>query len=249
MKFHFGMALLLSVLAHSAPAAEPPAQKPLRVAVVGAHPDDPESGTGGLILQLTQAKHEVHVAYAVTHRQGRKYFDKPERDVRHAEAEAACKVLGATPHFFDYAAEQLFVDTPTVQKIGAWLDELKPDVVLTHWPVDTHPDHSAISTLVWRAYKRGSGWNLYYFEVNAGHQTLAFKPELYLDVEPVREKKREALFMHKSQDPNQIWTVHHDPMHKLRGTECGLNYAEAYLLVEAKPGAALLPVEFRKRRN
>lgn len=64
-------------------AAKGDVAKKLRVMVFGTHPDDPESGAGGLILQLTKAGHDVHVAYAVTYRQGRTYFDPPERDVRH----------------------------------------------------------------------------------------------------------------------------------------------------------------------
>jgi hypothetical protein len=37
--------------------------KKLRVVDVGAHPDDPESGCGGLIARLTQAEHEVFVGW------------------------------------------------------------------------------------------------------------------------------------------------------------------------------------------
>lgn len=214
----------------------------LRIVVFGAHPDDPESGTGGLILQLTKAGHEVHVGYAVTYRQGRKYFDRPELEVRHAEAEAACKILGAAPHFFDYSAEQLFVDTATLQRISTWLDEIKPDIVLTHWPLDTHPDHVAIGTIVWRCYRQEGGWSLYYFEVNAGHQTMAFHPTLYLDVEAERDTKKQALFCHTSQNPTIIWDNDHEPMHIRRGKECGVKYAEAFTLVAAKPGCALLPL-------
>jgi hypothetical protein len=32
-------------------------------------------------------------------------------------------------------------------------------------------------------------------------------------------------------------------MHRARGSECGAEYAEAYLLVEAKPGVPLLPLK------
>jgi hypothetical protein len=38
------------------------------VVVFGAHPDDPESGCGGLIALLTQKGHEVIVGYATCYR-------------------------------------------------------------------------------------------------------------------------------------------------------------------------------------
>lgn len=214
----------------------------LKILVCGAHPDDPESGTGGLISLLSKEGHEVVVVYAVTYRTGRKYFDLPEKEVRQKEATSACEILGAKPVFFDYAAGEFYADQAAIQNFDTFLKEQQPHIVLTHWPVDTHPDHEAISTLVWRAYQRQGGWNLYYFEVNAGHQTLAFTPNTYVDIVPVRDQKYEALMRHTSQKPDTIWADHHHPMQLRRGKECGVAEAEAYHLVEAKPGAALLPV-------
>jgi hypothetical protein len=36
-------------------------------------------------------------------------------------------------------------------------------------------------------------------------------------------------------------------MHRRRGAECGVAFAEAYCLVEAKEGCPLLPVSFLER--
>jgi hypothetical protein len=51
---------------------------------------------------------------------------------------------------------------------------------------------------------------------------------------------------HKSQEPEAIWAAH-ERMHRRRGAECGVEFAEAYRLVEAKGGCPLLPVPFRGR--
>ena len=75
---------------------------------------------------------------------------------------------------------------------------MKPDIVVTHWPLDTHPNHHVVSSLVWQSYRRQGGWNLYFFEVMTDQQTLAFKPELYLDIGQVREIKKQA---RPSQEP------------------------------------------------
>src|SRR5438445_7561684 len=61
----------------------------LRVIVFGAHPDDPESGCGGLIALLTREGHEVIVAYATCFRGDRKIGDESEAVVRRREASAA----------------------------------------------------------------------------------------------------------------------------------------------------------------
>ena len=196
---------------------DPPVKK-LRVVVFGGHPDDPESGAGGLVALLTRQGHEVILAYGTTFRGDRRFFDRPEADVRRGEATAACQVLGATPKFFPYAHEKLVPDEPTLKAVASWLDEVKPDIVVTHWPLDTHPNHHVVSSLVWQCYKRRGGWNLYFFEVMTDQQTIAFRPELYLDIGPVRDVKKRALDQHKSQEPESIWAAH-ERMHRRRGAE------------------------------
>lgn len=229
--------------AHVFAADETAGTKKLTVVVFGGHPDDPESAAGGLIALLTRDGHKVISAYGTAFRGKRKFFDRPEAEVRRAEGVAACKVLGASPKFFDYSHEGLFADRETVEEISAWLDEVKPDIVIVHWPLDMHPNHHVVNSLVWQCYRREGGWNLYFFEVMTGTQSIAFRPDLYLDIGGVREIKREALMMHKSQGPEEIWAAH-ETMHRRRGDECGVTFAEAYSLVEAKPGCELLPVAF-----
>ncbi|HEU5118111.1 MAG TPA: PIG-L family deacetylase, partial [Isosphaeraceae bacterium] len=207
---------------------------------------DPESGAGGLIAMLSQQGHEVILAYGTCFRGDRTIFGRPEAEVRQEEATAACKILGAVPKFFPYAHESIVADRETLHEVSAWLDEVKPDIVVTHWPLDTHPNHHVVSSLVWQSYQRQGSWNLYFFEVMTDQQTIAFHPELYLDIGPVREIKKRALMEHKSQEPEVIWKTH-TAMHRRRGKECGVEFAEAYSLVEAKEGCPLLPVTFQER--
>ena len=87
-------------LPEAAAQAQDHAAQKLKVVVFGGHPDDPESGAGGLIKVLTGLGHEVIVAYGTAFRDDRQLFGWPEAEVRRAEASAACKVLGATPKFF-----------------------------------------------------------------------------------------------------------------------------------------------------
>jgi LmbE family N-acetylglucosaminyl deacetylase len=232
------------VLPDSAGAEPGPAGgKKLRVVVFGAHPDDPESGCGGRIALLTRAGHEVVVGYATCYRDDRKIGTEPEGVVRRREATAACQVLGARPHFFDYAHEKLVADEATLAAVAAWLKDVKPDVVVTHWPLDTHPNHHVTSSLVWQCYLRDSTWGLYFFEVMTDRQSLNFRPDLYLDVGAVRDLKRRALDCHHSQNPDAIWEAH-DAMHRRRGAEAGVKYAEAYIRADGAKKRPKLPLPF-----
>jgi N-acetylglucosamine malate deacetylase 1 len=230
------------------PAKQPPPRK-LRIVVVGAHPDDPESGAGGLITSLSRAGHDVIVAYMACFRADRKCFGRPEAEVRHKEAADACKIMGATPKFFPYGSDKLTDDAATAAMLGTWLKEVKPDIVVAHWPFDTHPNHCASSSLVWQCYSRDGGWNLYLFEVETGVQAIGFHPQFYLDIGAVRTAKEQACLCHKSQNPRQFWWPLHEKMQRDRGAECGVQYAEGYSLIEAKAGCALLPLPLLPPRH
>lgn len=228
--------------------AQQPAKKKLRIVFFGAHCDDNETGAGGLMATLAKAGHEVISAYGTTYRGNRKINDEPEDIVRRRESTAACKILGATPKFFDYAHENLWADPPTLKTVSAWFEQVEPDIVVAHWPLDSHPNHHVVSSLTWLCYKPKGGWNLYFYEVLTDEQSLGFRAELYLDIEPVRDIKKKAIECIKSQSDWNLWQSH-EKMHCRRGAECGVEHAEAYFLVEAKPDCPLLPVQFLPKKN
>jgi hypothetical protein len=99
------------------------------------------------------------------------------------------------------------------------------------------------SSLAWQCHLRDKTWSLYFFEVMTDQQTLGFRPTLYLNVGEVRDLKRRALDCHQSQKPDSIWEVH-DKMHRRRGTECGVQYAEAYIQASPLKAGPELPLPF-----
>jgi LmbE family N-acetylglucosaminyl deacetylase len=110
------------------------------------------------------------------------------------------------------------------------LGSYSPDVVFTHWPVDTHMDHQVASMLTIRAWMNlRSAPALYFFEVNSGSQTEGFLPNVYVDISSVVERKKEALFAHVSQDGQAIWREHHEIMAAWRGRELGVRAAEGFV--------------------
>lgn len=106
----------------------------MKILVFGAHPDDPESGCGGLIVHAIHAGHEVHCLFATAFREGRKFFGRPEKEVRIEEALTACEILGATAEILDYPHEHIDVNTENRRCITRLLLDRAPDVVIAHWP-------------------------------------------------------------------------------------------------------------------
>jgi LmbE family N-acetylglucosaminyl deacetylase len=230
-----------------ASAAQPaePAHAPrrLRIVCVGAHPDDPESGCGGTLARYAEAGHRVTVIY-LTRGEGGIAGRTPAEAarIRTAEAEAACKVLGARPVFAGQIDGATEINGARAQAMARLLASEAPDVVFTHWPLDTHPDHQAASLLTLRAYLSASRrFAINFFEVNAGYQTLGFVPAIYVDISGVREKKKDALFAHRSQNGENIFNQHHDIMARFRGREIGVAAAEAFATLARDNRSGRLP--------
>jgi LmbE family N-acetylglucosaminyl deacetylase len=203
----------------------------LKIVCTGGHPDDPESGCGGTLVRFAEMGHHVTVVYLTRGEAGigGKSHDEAAA-IRTAECEAACKILGAKPVFAGQIDGAAYIDKDAVASFGKLLAAEDPDVVLAQWPIDGNLDHQVGSILTYRAWLAARGrFELYYYEVDLGGQTMAFHPTDYVDVTLVREKKKAALFAHRSQDGERIYRVYHSVMENFRGRESGCSAAEAFV--------------------
>ena len=215
----------------------------LKVVCVGGHPDDPESGCGGTLARYAEAGHRVTIIYLTRGEAGIRGKSHDEAaDIRTAEAETACKILGAKPVFagqIDGATEL------NKERLGSFVKLLSgeaPDIVLTHWPIDTHMDHQIAGLLSYRAYLAlGRRFQLYFMEVDLGAQTMNFHPTDYVDITSVREKKKAALFAHVSQNGEGVYRSHHEIMENFRGRESGVAAAEAFVRLAGTDRGLPLP--------
>jgi LmbE family N-acetylglucosaminyl deacetylase len=233
-------------LAHTLPAlavGQVPQNRLLKIVCVGGHPDDPESGCGGTLARYAALGHSVTVVYLTRGEAGIPGKSHDEAGaIRAAECVAACRILSAKPVFAGQVDGATVVDSKAAESFGRLLSVERPEVVFTQWPIDTHLDHQAASTLTFRAWlSAGRAFELYFYEVNLGSQTMDFHPTDYVDITAVREKKKAALFAHKSQNGEEIYRAHHEPMENLRGREAGTAAAEAFVHLARINSTSRLP--------
>lgn len=204
--------------------------KKRKILVIGAHPDDPETGAGGTMCLLTAAGHEVVCVYLTRGEAGIPGKTHAEAAaIRVKEAEAACKVTGARHIFMDQIDGNTEINLQRYKEMRELIDSEKPDIVLTHWPIDGHRDHAICGSLVVDAWRRLDRYfELYYFEVMSGTQTQMFHPTDWVDIESVRDQKYKACYCHVSQNLEDLMRDWHDPMERFRGIECRCFAAEAF---------------------
>jgi len=206
-------------------------EKKLKVVVVGAHPDDPETMCGGTMAIYANAGHEVISAYLTRGEAGIEGLTHDEAaKIRTAEAKTACDILKVRPEFLGQIDGSCEITPDRYKQIIAFIKKEAPDIIITHWPIDTHRDHRICSVLVYDAWLNlGRKAALYYGEVMSGTQSQNFSPTDYLDISSVIEMKHQSCFVHVSQKIEEEYANYHGRMEVFRGMEFGCDYAEAFI--------------------
>lgn len=123
----------------------------------GAHPDDVEISSGGLLLKLSKAGHRIGIVDLSEGEMG----TRGDVQTRYQESAAASKILKLAARenlklpdcgidrsgtVLDRAA-----DTSQLSKIVAAIRKFRPAVVLAQYPKCRHPDHIAAGELITKA--------------------------------------------------------------------------------------------------
>ena len=220
---------LASTFAIPFAAAGPP---PLKILVTGAHPGDPECGCAGTIARYVALGHEVTQLYL---NRGEGYCNVPDvakpdcAAIRTAEAQKACRILRTRPAFAPQIDGRAIVDNAHYEEFLKIFTTHDPDILFTHWPIDNHRDHRALSQLVldaWLVSRKKAA--VYYYEV--ADDTMMFTPGDYVDISApeIESLRHAACFAHASQEPEK-WYPRQVEITRFRGSQSGHAQAEAFL--------------------
>jgi len=178
------------------------------VLVVAAHPDDEVLGCGGTTARLRNEGHTVVYERIIGKGRGDGYDQR-----------------------FD--AIDLMVH---VEQIEAWIAELQPEIVYSHWLGDVNRDHQIIAEAVGVA-TRPLPWcpvrEVYAFEIQGDG---AFVPDVWVTLmeSEITNKVERMLVEYKSEMrdwPHPRSEIGITLQASFRGMQCGHEYAEAFRVV------------------
>jgi LmbE family N-acetylglucosaminyl deacetylase len=212
----------------------------LKVVVAGGHPGDPEAACGGTMARLADLGHEVVALYVTRGEAGIRGKTHVEAGaIRTEEAKKACELLKARAVFANQEDGATQLTPARYEEFRKLLDTEKPQMVFTHWPIDTHRDHRTTSLLVYDAWLAGGRkFALYYYEVSTGEETQLFQPTHYVNITATESRKRSACFAHASQDPASFYAYHQE-MQRFRSHEFACKQAEAFIHHHQSPAEPL----------
>ena len=195
--------------------------KGARVLAFGAHPDDIEVGTGGLVARLAQLGAHVVMAIASV---------PSQIEVRLVEAAEGARSLGARLVVLHDEGQRRVEDIPMhelVRRFDMIVGDVQPDLVITHSKDDMHWDHSLVNRAAISALRRTPCDLLAFrssYEMNAQWRALG---ECFADVTDTMDLKLAAISAHKSQLAKIDLDSTRD-VARAMGRICGVRYAEVF---------------------
>ena len=124
-------------------------KEPLRLLILGAHPDDAEYHSAGLASIYREQGHAVKMVSVTDGSAG--HHEKSTQElaaVRRNEAAASAAVIGAESEVWGFPDGELVPTLEVRREIIREIRSFAPDLVLTHRTNDYHPDHRAVGQAV-----------------------------------------------------------------------------------------------------
>jgi LmbE family N-acetylglucosaminyl deacetylase len=160
-----------------------------RVLAFMAHPDDVEILCAGTLARLKQeAGCEIAIATSTSGDCGTMQHSPDEiARIRHGEAKASAALLDA--EYYCAGCRDLLVmyDAPTVRQFTDIVRHARPDIIITHAPVDYMIDHEMTSRLVRTAAFGAPAPNFLTYALNPGRR-IDHVPHLYY-AQPIEAKE------------------------------------------------------------
>lgn len=213
---------------------------------IGAHPDDVEVGTGGVLIGLNRSGYRTGIVYLTAGEMGT--GGTPE--IRAEEALNAARLMGSDLiHTYDWGDTRLFDSYEKRIELATLIRRHKPSIILAPYPHvghgkrQSHPDHVAAGQIVINAANYAtlkkmpipgephSVKRIFHYFLPPG-----LSPSFIVDITEQFEPWLEALKCHQSQFLNPeksrdyIWTL--ESMARSFGQQAGCKYGQGFYHVE-----------------
>jgi LmbE family N-acetylglucosaminyl deacetylase len=213
----------------------------MNILIIAPHPDDEVLGCGGTIAKHSKRSDEVYLC-SVT----KAYVPDWSKEFiknRPKEIEKANKILGIKrTYFLDYPTVKLdtIPQKELNESISKVVNEVNPDIVYIPHKGDLNKDHRLVfeaSLVATRPGNHKIKRILSYetlSETEWGQPIEPFIPNVYVDISETFEKKIDAMKAYESElkqypHPRSLEIV--EALAKKRGSEVGVKFAEAFMLV------------------
>ena len=204
----------------------------MNVLAVGAHCDDVELGCSGTLIKHAQNGDKVTILVITDSA----YSNQDGETIRSAEvafkeASEAANIIGAELICLNYKTFMVPFDEMLGKVILNYIENLKIDIIYSHWVYDLHRDHQYAGKTTLMAGRHVPKFLMYRSNFyDTEHQ---FRGNFYSDISDVIDKKIEVIKAHKSEleRVRYKWLDFFTKQHENDGQKIGVKYAECFEVV------------------
>src|SRR5574344_634826 len=216
-----------------------------KILIVATNPDDEILGCFGTVARLIKEGYEAYtliLGEGKTSRDEKRVVDnkKNEIEILNSEIKKANDTIGIKKTFIYNFPDNRFdsVDLLDIVKVISKVkEELKPDIIFTHYENDLNIDHQIIYKAVitaTRPMQNESVKEIYSFEILSSTEwnyPLSFLPDTFFDIEDTLDLKISAMKEYKSElciypHPRSIEGIELNAQYQ--GMRVGKKYVEAF---------------------
>ncbi len=207
-----------------------------RILVISPHADDEILGCGGYLASQRDQGAEIHIVYATIGIKGDTLKDSDRAD----EAARVCRRLHASHQVLIENADGELDMVPTrffVSEFDAIFDDFKPDELFINYP-SWHQDHKKVYDSATAALRFRQGFMppfvvLYEYPFILNQIVHIGGGLWYHDITESLDEKITLFALYQSQiksDPSPLNPNGVRQLAMVRGTECGVQYAELFYI-------------------
>lgn len=204
----------------------------MNVLGIGAHFDDLELGCSGTLIKHVQKGDKVSMLVvtnsAYKNHEGEQIRDKT---VAYNEGLKAANIIGAELICMDYETFFVPYEESLTKEINRYIDDLKIDVIYSHWIHDLHRDHHYVAKNALMAGRHIPKFLMY--RSNYYDTEQQFKGNFYSDISDIMDTKMEVIKAHKSEleRVRYKWIKFFSNQNSNDGQKIGIEYAECFEVV------------------
>ncbi|EAH7188027.1 PIG-L family deacetylase [Campylobacter lari] len=215
-----------------------------KILIIAAHPDDEVLGCFGTIAKYIQQGYEAYTLILGEGKTSREINSKNEQEILEDELFKANNLLGIKKVFRKFFPDNAFDKIPLleiVKSIEEVKNEIKPNIIFTHYEKDLNIDHQITykaTITATRSLQEESVKEIYSFEILSSTEwnyPLSFQPDVFFDISATLDLKLKAMSFYQSElrnypHPRSLEGIKINAQYQ--GMRVGLQYAEVFKSVK-----------------
>jgi len=213
-----------------------------KVLILAVHPDDETLGCGGTLLKHKAKNDEVHLLICTSINKSDINFSIREKEIKQVSKlynfDSTHNLRLKTMQVDRYPLSEL------IDKISSIIDKVKPNIIYLPFKSDVHSDHRIIFEAAYsctKSFRYPFIKKIYMMETLSETEFApstienSFFPNVFIDITKYIDKKIQIMRLYRSEIKKHPFPRSEKNIRALatfRGSTCGFEYAESFILLK-----------------